>query len=91
MSKLTVIYSWGWETILSHAKDERTEGAGQVKGKRTQLVNKETKESTWGGGLRNRTRESEEKMERQRQETELDSPSYLLEERASIPKFSGKN
>lgn len=61
MSKLTVIYSWGWETILSHAKDERTEGAGQVKGKRTQLVNKETKESTWGGGLRNRTRESEGK------------------------------
>ena len=61
MSKLTVIYSWGWETILSHAKDERTAGAGQVKGKRTQLVNKETKESTWGGGLRKRTRESEGK------------------------------
>ena len=89
MSQLTGIYSWGWKTTLGHAKDERTEGAGQVKGKRTQLVDKETKESTWGGGLRKRTRESEGKDEET--ETELDSPSHILEERASIPKFSGKN
>lgn len=37
-----------------------------MKGERTQLVSKETKDGTWGGGLRKRTRESEgKKMERQ--------------------------
>ena len=88
MSKLTGICSWGWKTILGHAKDGRTEGAGQLKGERTQLVNKETKESTRGGGQRENKRI---RGKRGRDRDRTGQSPYILEERALIPKFSGEN
>lgn len=68
---LTGIYRWGWKTTLGHAKDERTEGAGQVNGRNTAGEQRKTKESTRVED-REKTRESEGKEGET--ETELDSP-----------------